>query len=126
MKIFAIVLMVGGLMSIIVGTAIMSAVGSPPEFANWTWMIGPVELHANRAAVWAYTPDEQGTWDTALIFWPPRIHRSYISHAYANLLMDDRAWSYEPSFDPAVHAELDRLRAESMRRDWTWPDYWRR
>lgn len=126
MKIAGIALLISGSLCVIMGTAIMTASGRPPEWANWYWQVGPIEVHANKYAVWGYTEDKSGTWSTDLIFWPPRVQRSYISHAAAEMLKDDRAWSYEPAFDPAFYAEYKKLREADESHSLTWPDYWRK
>lgn len=52
MKTFAIGLLILSAISGLWGTAILTAKGRPPQWANWHWKIGPIEAHFNEYAFW--------------------------------------------------------------------------
>lgn len=116
-----------GSLALIVGMAIVTSKGRPPEWSNWYWEIAGHEVHMNQYAVWWYSETEAGDLnDTTLVFWPPRIQTSSMTKEHRALLKE---WAADPDWqkpDRPYREALNREHENSDRKRWFWPDWYGR
>ncbi len=71
-----------------------------------------------------YTPDEpKGFWSSSVNLRPPQVHWDYHSHAWSDVLKDDRAWNYN---DPAAklwRAQFEHIKEADDQKSVTWPNW---
>lgn len=92
----------------IVATLVAIADLRPPEYHDWCWNVdGSPEIHVGWYGVHWYTRDGLGMWD---------------NEVYA-MLRDNRAWSFEPEYDPAFTARVRELMKLDETKKWSWPKY---
>lgn len=120
MRALAFCLLLFGGVSLMAGTATLTADFRPPEWANWGWSISGRVIELNRYAVWwhDHTADG-GFWTTTIMLPPalPRIQREFMSKEARELQKrDDR-------LSPAYQAEWTRLNDLDRKKFWTWPDW---
>jgi hypothetical protein len=98
MEMIAKILIGLSLVGLLIGTAMLTAAGAPPEWHDWYWNVGKYEIHAGAYGIHWYTPDDLGFYDTAIFIFPLRVRQSYLSKEWSALLRDDRMWDYNSEF----------------------------
>jgi hypothetical protein len=99
---------------IYVSTLDLERVESWRQFSVWCW-----GMH------WFTHDEPKGFWSTSIIFRPPRIQWSYLSHAWSDVLLDDRAWQYTPE---AIEwkKQFEPIKEADDAKRFMFPNYWRR
>lgn len=107
------------LISIFIAVAVCTATAQPMIVGGgFWWHFSSHDVRINERALWWYTYEDGGFWDTTLSFWPPRIQQSYMSKELrAEIMRDD--WSA-----PEVRKNRKRLHRIDDQKYWTWPDYY--
>jgi hypothetical protein len=96
-----------------------------PHCPGYMFMIGsqPYGLSISCWGLHWYTPDEpNGFWSTEIVLRPPFVHWDYLSHAWSDLLKDDRAWSNKKE-DQEWKDQHQWIKDADSAKSWTFPQY---
>lgn len=124
MKILGSFLFAFGAMSMFVGFALMTARGRPPEWHNWWWRAGSVQITVeDQRVVRFYREDRDGGLvTTTLVLWPPAISGDYMAKQYRDWLGSSRDWTRSGrEHDEFLTANPRPEAAAHDTRDWRFP-----